>query len=248
MCRTKGYHRSIRGETIIINGVRLMSEDRQQSLIELMSETNSTPFQRDNSKPIPEEIDTEKKLARLKEDALSCTRCALRKGCRQVVFGEGNPNAHLMMVGEGPGSDEDRLGMPFVGRAGQLLDRILEAAQIKRQEIYITNVVKCRPTGNRLPLQPEVDSCLCFLQEQIKIINPEIVICLGALATRTLIDKDASITRSRGNWYKFGTRLYMATFHPAALLRDPGKKKYVWEDFKQIVKVCNSDDNGGQGQ
>lgn len=190
-----------------------------------------------NDKPARMQQDNAlERLKELEKTSLACTLCILRSGCRQVVFGTGNPRAHLMLVGEGPGADEDRLGIPFVGRAGNLLDRILEAAGIKREEVYITNVVKCRPPANRLPFQPEVDSCLPYLRKQIELINPKLVVCLGALATRTLIDKNASITRSRGQWHENDGRRMIATFHPAALLRDPGKKKYVWEDFKEIIK------------
>ncbi len=171
----------------------------------------------------------------LREQCLACQRCILRKGCKQVVFGDGNPSASLMLIGEGPGADEDRIGIPFVGRAGQLLDRILDAAKIKRSDIYIANIVKCRPPGNRLPLQPEVDACLPYLQKQIALINPEIIVCLGALAMRTLIDKKSAISRSRGQWYFREGRRIIATYHPAALLRDPSRKKDVWTDFKEIM-------------
>lgn len=227
------------------NGVRSIQEERQQSLLDIMSgretsrpahESDSSPAEREGAGPA---------LDRLKEEALACRRCALRQGCRQVVFGVGSPRARLMLVGEGPGGDEDRQGIPFVGRAGQLLDRILEAARIKRDQVYITNVVKCRPPNNRLPVQQEVEACLPYLRTQFDLIDPEIIICLGSLATKTLIDKNASITRSRGSWHKIGSRNYMATFHPAALLRDPGKKRYVWEDFKEVIKVYNKLDEGG---
>lgn len=182
-----------------------------------------------------------KKLHELNNTALACSCCGLRSGCKQVVFGEGNPGARLMLVGEGPGGDEDRLGRPFVGRAGQLLNKILEAAEIPREEVYITNIVKCRPPGNRNPSQAEVNACSFYLVEQFKLINPEIVICLGALATRTIIDKNAAITRVRGQWYKKNGKRFIATFHPAALLRDPGKKKPVWEDFKEVMKYYHPD-------
>lgn len=171
----------------------------------------------------------------LRDQCLACQRCILRKGCKQVVFGDGNPSASLMLIGEGPGADEDRIGIPFVGRAGQLLDRILDAAKIKRGDIYIANIVKCRPPGNRLPLQPEVDACLPYLQKQIALINPEIIVCLGALAMRTLIDKNSAISRSRGQWHFREGRRIIATYHPAALLRDPSRKKDVWTDFKEIM-------------
>ena len=180
--------------------------------------------------------DPVEELNQLRTLCLDCSLCPLRSGCSQVVFGEGNPNAKLMFVGEGPGADEDRLGRPFVGKAGQLLDRILDAAQIARADVYIANVVKCRPPSNRLPLQSEVDACLPYLKRQIELINPTHIICLGALAMRTLIDNKSSITRSRGQWKEIDDRQYMPTFHPAALLRDPSKKKYVWEDFKEIAK------------
>ncbi|MDW7740484.1 MAG: uracil-DNA glycosylase [Bacillota bacterium] len=160
----------------------------------------------------------------------------LRSTCTQVVFGDGNPQTKLMLIGEGPGADEDRIGIPFVGRAGQLLDRILAAADIKREEVYIANIVKCRPPSNRLPLQSEVEACLPYLKEQIELINPEIIVCLGALATKTLIGQNLSITRCRGTWHEWDSRRIIATFHPAALLRDPGKKKYVWEDIKEVIK------------
>lgn len=150
------------------------------------------------------------------------------------MFGEGNPHARLMFVGEGPGQQEDIQGRPFVGAAGQLLDRILASVGISRDEVYIANVVKCRPPGNRLPTAEEAASCLPHLLEQIRAIKPKIIVCLGALATQTLIDKNARITRVRGTWFKKDGILYMPTFHPAALLRDETKKRPVWDDMKKV--------------
>lgn len=222
-----------------------IKDERQQSLMDLMSGRGAAPPDDENRADRANHKDKEVELDRLKEEALSCKRCSLRQGCLQVVFGVGNPGARIMLVGEGPGGDEDRQGIPFVGRAGQLLNRILEAAGINRDDVYITNIVKCRPPGNRLPVQSEIDACLPHLQKQIALIDPEIIICLGSLSTKTLIDKNASITRTRGNWRTIGGRRYMATFHPAALLRDPGKKKYVWEDFKEVMKEYHKPDNGG---
>ncbi len=204
--------------------------ERQQTIFDLVNAVEGE--QKSQEKQDPAAL----KLEQLKGNCLACRRCVLRTGCTQVVFGDGNPKARLMLVGEGPGVDEDRIGIPFVGKAGQLLDRILEAASIKRQDIYIANIVKCRPPGNRLPQQQEVDSCLPYLQEQIDLINPEIIVCLGALALRTLLDSKATITRSRGQWHQVDGRRMLATFHPAALLRDPGKKKDVWVDFQEIMK------------
>lgn len=176
-------------------------------------------------------------LEALKEECLACRRCALREGCQQVVFGGGNLEARLVLVGEGPGAEEDQKGVPFVGRAGQLLEKILTAAKIRREDVFITNVVKCRPPRNRMPAPNEVDACLPFLKQQLDLIDPEIVVCLGALATKTLIDKKAAITRTRGIWHTIEGRQVMATFHPAALLRDPSRKKAVWEDFQKIMEV-----------
>lgn len=175
-------------------------------------------------------------LTELKDQTLQCTRCALREGCSQVVFGEGNPNARLMLIGEGPGADEDRLGRPFVGRAGQLLDKILEAIGLERfTHAYIANVVKCRPPGNRAPRPEEAQACLPWLYRQIELISPGIIILLGNSALQYLVDPDARITPMRGQWLvsKSGIKI-MPTFHPSALLRDPGKKRPVWEDFQKV--------------
>ncbi len=229
----------------LCSGVGRIKEERQRSLLDLISKQESLPFEEENHAVKPAPGDSGQELERLKEEALACRRCSLRQGCRQVVFGAGNPGTRLMLVGEGPGSDEDRQGIPFVGRAGQLLNRILEAASIDRAQVYITNIVKCRPPNNRLPAQPEIEACLPYLKKQIELIDPEIITCLGSLATKTLIDKNAAITRSRGQWRQVGGRRYIATFHPAALLRDPGKKKYVWEDFQEVMKIYHKPDKGG---
>lgn len=163
-----------------------------------------------------------------------CTLCRLCENRTNVVFGEGNPEAALMLVGEGPGATEDQTGRPFVGAAGQLLDRILNAAGFKREEVYIANVVKCRPPGNRLPLPDEAAACLPYLLTQISIIRPRILVCLGALATQTLVDPRARITAVRGRWYEKAGIKILPTFHPAALLRDVSKKVPVWEDFQKV--------------
>lgn len=202
----------------------------QQSLFEII---NDDLLPQSRVGPVEE-------LERLRQSSLSCSACDLRKGCLQVVFAQGNPRARMMLVGEGPGAEEDRAGIPFVGPAGRLLNRILEAAGLAREDLYITNVVKCRPPGNRLPEQPEVDKCVAYLKKQIELINPVIIVCLGALATKTLIDRGALITRVRGQWFNQGNRRLMPTFHPAALLRDPTKKKSVWEDFKEISRYYRS--------
>lgn len=176
-------------------------------------------------------------LEELARIAAGCRRCALRDGCRQVVFGEGNPRAVVMLVGEGPGQTEDELGRPFVGKAGQLLDRILDAAGFRREDVYITNTVKCRPPGNRVPTEAEVKTCIPYLYAQIRLIRPELIVCLGSTALRALVSPALRITQARGRWYeKWGVRV-MGTYHPAALLRDPDKKRPAWEDFKELRRA-----------
>jgi len=175
-----------------------------------------------------------KEYQQLLQLAGGCQRCGLRSTCRQVVFGAGSLNARIMFVGEGPGKDEDEQGLPFVGRAGQLLDKILVAAELDRQQAYITNVVKCRPPGNRLPNPDEVKACRPYLEAQIHLLAPRIIICLGAAAAQTVIDPKARITQIHGRWFNRDGVKLMATFHPAALLRNPNYKRPAWEDFKLI--------------
>jgi len=188
-------------------------------------------------------------LAALAQECLSCRRCGLRQGCKQVVFSDGNPDTSLMLVGEGPGEMEDELGRPFVGAAGQLLDRILAAAGLNRNKVYIANVVKCRPKNdpalpgyrpgwatNRPPTPQEMAACLPWLEAQIALVQPTHILCLGSVALQGLVDPAASITRMRGRWVDWhGIRL-MPTYHPAALLRDPAKKKPVWQDVQELMR------------
>jgi len=171
---------------------------------------------------------------KLCELARDCQRCRLRAGCAQVVFGTGNIHARILFIGEGPGQDEDLQGIPFVGRAGKLLNKILEAADFNREEVYIANVVKCRPPGNRLPNPDEVKECRNYLEAQIRIINPSIIVCLGALACQTVIDSKAKIGQTRGKWFLRNGIKIMATYHPAALLRNENYKRPTWDDFKLI--------------
>ncbi|MGI5892124.1 MAG: uracil-DNA glycosylase [Bacillota bacterium] len=173
-------------------------------------------------------------LRSLEENLHTCQQCPLGTTRQNIVFGKGSLRADIMLIGEGPGADEDKLGQPFVGKAGQLLDKILEAAQLPPDDIYICNVVKCRPPGNRMPAYEEVEACKPFLRQQIKFIAPKIIICLGALAAQVLIDPEAKITKIRGNWVEKGSLMIMPTFHPAALLRDEAKKRPVWQDMQAV--------------
>ncbi|MBS3943547.1 MAG: uracil-DNA glycosylase [Dethiobacter sp.] len=201
-----------------------------------------------NSATIPENPpDTVEELTLLRQCCLACSACALRRGCKQVVFDRGNPRARIMLVGEGPGAEEDRLGVPFVGAAGRLLNRILEAVELNEDALYVTNVVKCRPPGNRLPEPAEVERCLPYLKKQIELVNPDIIVCLGSLAAKTLVDRKSTITSMRGRWIVLEGRHFMPTFHPAALLRDAGKKRPVWEDFQVIAQHYRSLHTGEGG-
>jgi uracil-DNA glycosylase family 4 len=164
-----------------------------------------------------------------------CQRCKLHTlGRRQVVFGVGNPDADLMFVGEAPGADEDIQGEPFVGRAGQLLTKIIEAIGLKRDDVYIANVIKCRPPGNRNPEPDEVERCEPFLFRQIDMVKPKVVVALGKFAAQSLLKTNDPITRLRGREYRFRSATLVPTFHPAYLLRNPSSKREVWEDMKKV--------------
>ncbi|MGD0154207.1 MAG: uracil-DNA glycosylase [Thermacetogeniaceae bacterium] len=176
-------------------------------------------------------------LANLQQYCSQCHRCGLRENASGVVFGDGNPGARLMFVGEAPGADEDRLGKPFVGAAGQLLEKIMGSVELQRSDVYITNIVKCRPPGNRLPKREEGEACFVYLVRQIELIQPRLIVCLGGLATQYLVHKDARVTQVRGNVFEKGSIKIIPTFHPAAILRDANKKKPVWEDFKKIKEL-----------
>ncbi len=193
--------------------------------------------------PPPQEMlqsSPQKVLARLQAGWQSCSDCPLAAGRTCMVFGEGDPRARVMLVGEGPGKEEDRQGRPFVGRAGQLLDKILACVGFTRREVYIANVVKCRPPGNRTPREEEMAACLVKLRQQMEVIQPQIIILLGSTALKAFAGPDARITRDRGRWQEFFGVPSMPTFHPAALLRDPGKKRPVWEDMKAVRALYES--------
>jgi len=183
-------------------------------------------------------------LTALRDHIGDCTRCKLHTlGRSKVVFGVGNPSARLMFVGEAPGADEDRLGEPFVGRAGQLLTKIIEAIGLRREDVYIANVIKCRPPGNRNPEPDEVATCEPFLFEQVDTIQPRVIVALGSHAAHALLKTDAPISRLRGRWfdYRGGSKL-IPTFHPAFLLRSPHRKRDVWEDMKKVRDLLAEDD------
>ena len=175
-------------------------------------------------------------LDALQKSLDGCTRCPLSQQRNNIVFGAGNPQARVVLVGEAPGREEDLQGYPFVGEAGQLLEKILQAMNLSRQAVYICNVIKCRPPGNRDPKPDEIAACEPFLKQQLAIIKPEIIITLGRFAAQTLLKTTAPIGRLRGQWREYEGVALMPTFHPAYLLRNPAGKRPVWEDMKQVMR------------
>jgi len=176
-------------------------------------------------------------LLKIHTDLGDCTRCKLHRGRTKLVFGDGNPKAELVLVGEGPGRDEDAQGLPFVGRAGKLLTQMIEAMGLQRQDVYICNVVKCRPPDNRTPEKEEVETCSPFLLRQLDAISPKVIVCLGSVAAQTLLETNRGISHFRGEWLEFRGRKLMATYHPAYLLRNPGAKGEVWKDLQKVMAV-----------
>lgn len=174
-------------------------------------------------------------LLKIREDLGECTRCKLHQRRHSIVFGDGNPNADLVFVGEGPGADEDAQGLPFVGRAGKLLTQMIEAMGLQRKDVYICNVVKCRPPENRTPERDEVSTCSPYLLRQLDAINPKIIVCLGSVAAQTLLETHRGISHFRGEWLDFRGRKLMATYHPAYLLRNPSAKSEVWRDLQKVM-------------
>jgi len=174
-------------------------------------------------------------LPKIREDIGDCTRCKLHKGRHKIVFGDGSAKAQLVFVGEGPGADEDAQGLPFVGRAGKLLTQMIEAMGLQRKDVYICNVVKCRPPENRAPEPDEVATCSPYLLRQIDVIQPKVIVCLGAVAAKTLLQTNRGITQFRGQWLEWRGRKLMATYHPAYLLRNPNAKGEVWKDLQKVM-------------
>lgn len=181
-------------------------------------------------------VDGAGRLRVIRDEIGDCTRCKLHSGRTNLVFGVGNPEARLMFVGEGPGADEDEQGEPFVGRAGQLLTQVIKAMGFAREEVYIANVVKCRPPGNRNPEPDEIAQCVPFLHAQIAAIRPSVIVALGKFAAQTLLQTETPISRLRGHFHRVGDADVMPTFHPSYLLRNPAAKREVWEDMKMVMK------------
>ncbi len=176
----------------------------------------------------------------LEKSILECKKCRLCTNRTNIVFGQGNKKARLMFIGEGPGADEDKQGNPFVGKAGQLMNNAFQALEINREDVYIANIVKCRPPSNRVPEDDEVQTCLNYLRNQVILIKPKIIVLLGSTALKNILGKEYGITAVRGNWMEKNGIKYMPTWHPAALLRDENKKIEFWQDLKEAKKYIDN--------
>jgi DNA polymerase len=231
-----------------VDGVRLEPEWRTRAPIELEDEQRASEPSAASSAPAEAPVvelftSPEAALQAIRTDlGADCSRCKLHTlGRTQVVFGVGNPEADLMFVGEGPGADEDIQGEPFVGRAGQLLTKIIEAIGLKREDVYIANVIKCRPPGNRNPEPDEVEQCAPFLFRQINTVKPKVIVALGKFAAQCLLQTNDPITRIRGREFKYRDAILIPTYHPAYLLRTPSAKREVWEDMKRVRAILRGD-------
>ena len=180
---------------------------------------------------------SQESLKEIRSDLGDCRRCRLSKSRKNIVFGSGNPGARLMFVGEGPGYEEDQSGEPFVGAAGRLLTKIIEAINHSREQVYICNIIKCRPPGNRNPMPDEIETCIPFLKRQIASVKPEIICALGTFAAQSLLETSAPISKLRGYFHAYSGTKVLPTYHPAYLLRNPDKKRDVWEDMKKLMKA-----------
>mgnify|MGYP003578732323 CR=1 FL=1 len=230
-----------------VDGVRLEPEWRSRA--ERQTTANPPPVEPEVTGEVVEAVVEPVRVFTSQVEALDALRVEIGPDCRlcklhtlgrkQVVFGVGNPNADLMFVGEAPGADEDIQGEPFVGKAGQLLTKIIEAIGMQRSDIYIANVIKCRPPGNRNPEPDEVERCEPFLFRQIDIVQPKVIVALGKFAAQSLLRTTEPITRLRGREYKFRSAILMPTFHPAYLLRNPSSKREVWEDMKRVRAILS---------
>jgi DNA polymerase len=229
------------GAPLILRSEESMPKKRdsagQSSLFgELFGEAEASPAA--SSLPVIQPQDAT--LEAIREDIGECTRCKLHLHRTNIVFGEGDPRSDLVFIGEGPGADEDATGRPFVGRAGQLLDKIIAAIGMKREQCYIANIVKCRPPGNRTPERDETSTCEQFLFRQLAFIRPKVIVALGSPAFQCLLRTKETISKSRGQWREWNGIKIMPTFHPAYLLRTPEKKREVWDDMKKVRDYLNS--------
>ncbi|HSE84053.1 MAG TPA: uracil-DNA glycosylase [Thermodesulfobacteriota bacterium] len=223
VAKKKGGQENVKTEDIV--GQNEKSAGDKESVIRIQEQLN-----------IFEGASKRLTLDEIKEELGNCTRCKLHETRRNIVFGEGNPRARLVFVGEGPGEEEDKQGRPFVGRAGQLLSKIINAMGLQRSEVYIANVVKSRPPGNRTPEPDEIATCVPFLFKQIRAIDPEIIVCLGNTAAQSVLKTKVKLGDLRGKFHSYGRAKLLVTYHPAALLRNPAFKKPLWDDMQLVMK------------
>jgi uracil-DNA glycosylase family 4 len=240
--RDSAEHAPLQGAAILENSAiqpeqREEMTPRSKAVAAVPTVVDESLFEVVNSKPESGVTDPVNALRLIREDLGDCTRCRLSKqGRKQIVFGVGDPKADLMFIGEAPGADEDQQGEPFVGRAGQLLNNMIKAMGLRREDVYIANIIKCRPPGNRTPERDECETCSPFLMRQIAAIKPKAIVALGAVAAKTLLAINAPMSEFRGRWFDFrGTKLAV-TYHPAFLLRDPRQKKETWKDLQMVMK------------
>jgi DNA polymerase len=228
-------------EKIITTKSKISTTAKQYSTKEPAKKTTVVKEPSNKSKSlfngVKEDWEKVESLEQLNKMICKCTKCVLHKGRNNFVFGSGNPNADVIVIGEGPGAEEDKQGLPFVGRAGQLLTDILKAIKFSREEVYIGNIVKCRPPDNRTPLPAEMETCLPYLRKQIELIKPKLILCLGLTAAKGLLNKKDSLTSMRGQVFEYEGIKTMVTYHPAALLRNPNWKKDCWIDVQKFRKL-----------
>ena len=217
-----------------VDKVPISTPEAEAEESSLFGEPAARPAYGSTPPPVPILRSNDQSLEAIRQDIGDCVRCKLHVARTNIVFGEGNPEAKLVFVGEGPGADEDATGRPFVGRAGQLLNKIIEAIGLRREDVYICNVVKCRPPGNRTPERDEIATCEPFLFRQLAFIQPKVIVVLGLPAFQCLLKSKDSMSRSRGQWREWNGIRVMPTFHPAYLLRSPEKKRETWEDMKKV--------------
>jgi DNA polymerase len=226
----------------LIDSLRVYLEELQESGVDALPlAIKGSDLDNSVATDVTDAIGAVETLEEIRTELGECGRCELGQTRTNLVFGVGNPHARLVFVGEAPGRDEDLQGEPFVGEAGKLLTRIIQAMGFERSEVYICNVLKCRPPGNRDPLPSEVEACSSFMLRQIKAIKPEVIVALGKFASQTLLQTKEIISRLRGNFHDYHDIPLMPTFHPSALLRDPAKKREVWEDMQQVMKLLGKE-------
>ena len=225
--------KEIFGDILFDEEKNIVSTRRTKVVPEIIEESKVRPDRNTE----PEIFNAAKSLEELNSLICNCLKCPLGMTRKHFVFGSGNPNADVLILGEGPGAEEDEQGLPFVGRSGKLLTDILKAINFQRDDVYIANIVKCRPPNNRLPLPSEMETCMPYLKKQIELIKPKLILCVGLTAAHALLKNKESLTNMRGQVFEFEGKKLMVTYHPAALLRNPNWKRGCWEDVQAFRKL-----------